>query len=51
MAFNYWFHPPDAIESTTRKKSAGDAAMNPYTSSFWQNDWDARLKEDGGGLL
>jgi len=35
MAFNYWFHPPDSLSS----------ASEPYKSSFWQRDWEARERE------
>ena len=31
LAFNYWFHPPD-----------GDSFERPYTTDFWQKDWEAR---------
>lgn len=31
LAFNYWFHPPDS-----------DAFERPYSSTFWQWDWDQR---------
>lgn len=31
MAFNYWFHPPDALDFD-----------RPYSSTFWQAEWDAR---------
>lgn len=33
MALNYWFHPPDS-----------DEFNRPYTSSFWESDWQARVK-------
>lgn len=36
MAFSYWFHPPDNLDSAT-----GCAA--PYTSGFWPALWAARL--------
>jgi hypothetical protein len=35
MAFNYWFHPPDALNFE-----------HPYTSSFWRDDWNCRLAEN-----
>lgn len=31
-AFNYWFHPPDALASFEK----------PYTSEFWPRDWEER---------
>ena len=31
LAFNYWFHPPD-----------GDSFERPYSTDFWQKDWEAR---------
>ena len=31
LAFNYWFHPPDRLE-----------ADKPYSSDFWQKDYDRR---------
>ena len=31
MAFNYWFHPPD-----------GQSYDTPYTSPFWNWDWQKR---------
>ena len=39
MAFNYWFHPPDAPHYES-----------PYTSSFWTWDWQKRMDAgcDGG---
>jgi hypothetical protein len=30
-ALNYWFHPPDTADFE-----------RPYSSSFWQDDWEAR---------
>jgi len=33
LAFNYWFHPPDAH----------DDFDNPYTTNFWSNDFKQRL--------
>ncbi len=33
LAFNYWFHPPDANEY-----------KKPYTSDFWQNDFNSRFE-------
>lgn len=33
LALNYWFHPPDAL----------DNFENPYSSSFWPNDFRARF--------
>ncbi len=36
MAFNYWFHPPDA-------QNDFDA---PYTTDFWPNDFKDRFKGD-----
>jgi hypothetical protein len=36
LAFNYWFHPPDNLDSTKQGFS------QPYTSPFWQRDWDSR---------
>ncbi len=38
MAFSYWFHPPDNLDST-----AGFAA--PYASGFWPSLWAARLPQ------
>ena len=32
MAFNYWFHPPDA-----------DSFEKPYSSSFWEDDFAERF--------
>ncbi|CAM9816235.1 unnamed protein product, partial [Choristocarpus tenellus] len=37
MAFNYWFHPPDAV-------GEGGSFDSPYTSDFWAKDWVARSK-------
>ncbi|ELR13519.1 uncharacterized protein ACA1_247230 [Acanthamoeba castellanii str. Neff] len=34
MAFNYWFHPPDA-----------STYAQPYHSNFWQHDWEARTPQ------
>jgi DNA mismatch repair ATPase MutL len=34
MAFNFWFHPPD-----------GESFEKPYVSSFWADDWSARVAE------
>jgi hypothetical protein len=34
MAFNYWFHPPDAENDFE----------NPYTTDFWPNDLKDRFK-------
>jgi len=34
VAFNYWFHPPDA------GKGRFEA---PYTTDFWPRDWRARV--------
>ena len=34
MAFNYWFHPPDAENDFE----------NPYTTDFWPNDFKDRFK-------
>lgn len=34
FAFNYWFHPPD-------KLAEGDF-QQPYSSSFWADDWERR---------
>ena len=34
MAFNYWFHPPDAENDFE----------NPYTTDFWPNDFNDRFK-------
>ncbi len=34
MAFNYWFHPPDAENDFD----------NPYTTDFWPNDFKDRFK-------
>lgn len=53
MAFNYWFHPPDALApsntSATDAKNGRETA-SPYSSSFWQSDWEARLQDgDGAG--
>ena len=31
MAFNYWFHPPDATKY-----------QQPYHSDFWETDWGNR---------
>ena len=31
LAFNYWMHPPDTMDFD-----------KPYSSPFWQRDWDAR---------
>ncbi len=36
MAFNYWFHPPDAKNDFE----------NPYTTDFWPNDFKDRFKEE-----
>lgn len=38
MAFSYWFHPPDNLDST-----AGFAV--PYASGFWPSLWAARLPQ------
>jgi hypothetical protein len=35
LALNYWFHPPDQL----------DQFEKPYTSSFWQKDWEQRKLE------
>ena len=35
MAFNYWFHPPDAENDFE----------NPYTTDFWPNDFKDRFKD------
>ena len=35
MAFNYWFHPPDAENDFE----------NPYTTDFWPNDFQDRFKD------
>ena len=35
MAFNYWFHPPDA-----------DSFSCPYASPFWARDWLARQETE-----
>ena len=32
IAFNYWDHPPDALDNPKK----------PYTSDFWVNDWKER---------
>ena len=34
MAFNYWFHPPDAPNNFEK----------PYTTDFWPNDYADRFK-------
>mmetsp|Transcript_24809 Transcript_24809/g.58625 ORF Transcript_24809/g.58625 Transcript_24809/m.58625 type:complete len:484 (+) Transcript_24809:160-1611(+) len=34
MAFNYWFHPPDAENDF----------KNPYSTDFWSNDFENRSK-------
>jgi uncharacterized RmlC-like cupin family protein len=31
LAFNYWFHPPDAKDFE-----------KPYCTSFWKDEWKAR---------
>ncbi len=36
MAFNYWFHPPDAENDFE----------TPYTTDFWPNDFKDRFKDD-----
>ena len=33
MAMNYWFHPPDNSDF-----------HEPYSSKFWQTDWEMRVK-------
>ncbi|KAL3929144.1 MAG: hypothetical protein SGBAC_012338 [Bacillariaceae sp.] len=33
LAMNYWFHPPDAVDSFEQ----------PYTTSFWPNDFEQRF--------
>ncbi len=33
LAMNYWFHPPDSGNF-----------LAPYTSDFWQNDFDSRFE-------
>lgn len=33
MAFNYWFHPPDASPPNFDR---------PYVCDFWERDWEAR---------
>ena len=39
LAFNYWFHPPDAL---------GEGCFaRPYTSDFWRRDWESRGMRDG----
>jgi Cupin-like domain len=38
MALNYWFHPPDALASFEQ----------PYSSKFWQQDWNSRLASGEG---
>jgi Cupin-like domain len=38
MALNYWFHPPDALNSFKQ----------PYSSTFWQQDWNSRLASGEG---
>jgi Cupin-like domain len=38
MALNYWFHPPDAPNSFEQ----------PYSSTFWQQDWNSRLASGEG---
>lgn len=38
MAFNYWFHPPDAGD-------VNDPSM-PYKSAFWLREWEAREAEE-----
>lgn len=51
MAFNYWFHPPDALapsRTSASDRKDGKEVTSPYTSSFWQNDWEARLQEGDG---
>jgi hypothetical protein len=42
MAFNYWFHPPTALQpgSSTR----------PYTSMFWPREWAARSEATPMGV-
>lgn len=43
MAFNYWFHPPD---TDTGEGDYACIASAPYKSSFWQRDWEARVREE-----
>lgn len=35
LAFNYWFHPPDQLDE-------GMDYEQPYSSSFWADDWARR---------
>lgn len=35
MAFNYWFHPAETKEDVC-------SFENPYSSTFWKQDWDSR---------
>ena len=37
MAFNYWFHPPDASSPNFEA---------PYESDFWAKDWETRPEAD-----
>jgi len=41
MAFNYWFHPPDAE----------DDFEHPYTTDFWPNDFRDRSKCNKKNLM
>jgi len=33
VAFNYWYHPPDA---------GAEDFEDPYTSGVWEEDWKSR---------
>lgn len=35
LALNYWFHPPDQL----------DSFAEPYSSPFWPRDWEMRFAE------
>ncbi|CAN0533261.1 unnamed protein product [Scytosiphon promiscuus] len=63
MAFNYWFHPPDAVRAFDHDGDDDDGLFDPskpYESSFWHKDWESRLRDEaeeegeegeGGGLF
>ena len=36
LAFNYWFHPPDSL----------DSFQNPYSTDFWPNDFSQRCEKN-----
>ena len=44
MAFNYWFHPPDAVAGSGDDGGVIDPSK-PYKSNFWHRDWESRLRD------